>query len=205
MRNICVIFDGHSAGSVAWLVSSYFNFSSLLVGGPLAYVLVTRLLDVGVGPSNDSALGYWLMSNIVSILEISLGVNVARLVISGLIIESLISCGLILFNNSVGLFWLITLVIRVVLGVIVLNSFYLIRIILLYIDISLVSLIFWIINLSILIVSYCGFTWGGFLSAVLLLVVALKVVGICLVIDYVVLFTRFAWLLNTLLLHISHS
>lgn len=203
LRNICIIINRHSVRPVARFISSYLNFSSLFVGGPLANVLVSWLLNISVGPSNDSALSNRLLSNIVSILEISLSVDISRLIICRLVIESLISCGLILPNNCIRLFWLIALVVRIVLGVIVLNALYLVSLFLLSVSICLLSLIFGVINLTILVVSNCCFSWSSSLSAILLFIVALKIIGI--IIDDIVLLTRLAWLLNTLLFHISHS
>lgn len=200
-----VVIGRESIGSISRFVSSYLNLSSLLISSPLAGVFIAWLLDIGVRSSDYGALSYRLLGNIVGVLEICLGVGVSWLVISGLIIEGFVSCLLILSDNSVWLFGLISLVVGVVLGVVVLNALNLVGLFLLVHWLCLLILILRIIHLSVLVISNGGFSGGGSFFVDLLVIVALEVVGVDVVTRNIITFTGFHRLLNTMLLHISKS
>lgn len=119
-----------SIGLVSRFISSDLNFSSLFVNGPLRSVVWINyliVLYILIGFSNNCALSNWI---------------VICLVLSWLLDLSLI---------GIYIWWLISLVVRIILTIIVLH-------ILLLLLLCLLRLVVYL--LSILIISHCCFAWS---------------------------------------------
>jgi hypothetical protein len=185
-----ISLSGISIRLEARLVSPNLHLSALFIGGPLSGVFITRWLNVGVRSSNNSTLSHWLLSNVVSVLNVGLVVHSLSLVLSGLVVVSFIPGCAVLLNNSIGPSWLITLIIGIVLRIVILGSIHLVSIlILLRCGLDLLILVLGIIHLSVLVISHSGFSRGGVFSVDLLFIATIKIVGICLITDNFILIT----------------
>ena len=135
-----------------------------------------------------------------------MSLTVSWLIICRLFIEILKIIWVFISYNCIRGSCLVSMIVWIILRVIILSSFGIISLLLLIWDFCSLNLVFRIINLSILIISYSSFSWSYIFSLDIGIIFTIKVISIVFITNNILIISTWLyWLLYSMFLHIGHS